>query len=140
MAITLGVAILCFTAWLFLFVIGFPEKQENIRVRTEIQDNPGNPNPEWVIHFDTIDGKPLYADTEYTSFAGEDGETTVQGAIIHLNTAPLGHANPGQFTWGYSVEEDLVPGENYDFIVVVKYGDCEVRYSVREEGLFEVTE
>lgn len=139
-AITLGVAILGFAAWMLLFIIGFPAKQENIRIKTEIQENDGNPNPEWVIHFYTVDGKPLYADIEFTSFEAEDGKSAVEGAIIHLNVAPLGHANPGQYSWGFSVGGDLMPTEDYDFIVVVKYGDGEVRYSVREEGLFEVLE
>ncbi len=138
-AITIGVAIIGFVGWLFLFEIGFPAKQDNIRVRTEIQYNDGNPNPEWVIHFETVDGKTLYAYTEETSIAGED-DTATDGRIIHLMVAPFGHMNPGSYTWGYSVENGLAPTEDYDFIVIVEYGDGEVRYSVREEGLFEVIE
>lgn len=138
-AITLGVAIIGFVAWMFLFIVGFPAKQENILIKTEIQENDGNPNPKWVIHFDTVDGKPLYARTEYTSFETEDGKPAVPGVILHLNVAPFGHMNPGKYSWGHSVGDDVV-AEEYDFIVVVKYGDGERRYSVRGEGLFEVTE
>ena len=84
-------------------------------------------------------GKPLYARAEYTSFDTEDGKPGVPGVIIHLNVAPLGHMNPGKYSWGYCVGDDVV-AEDDDFIVVVKYGDGEVRYSVREEGLFEEME
>lgn len=46
--------------------------------------------------------------------------------------------NPGNYTWGYSVENGLAPTEDYDYIVVVEFGDGAVSYSMRDEGLFAV--
>ena len=136
---TLLAAAILFVAILFLFMIGFPAKQDNIRVETEIQNNDGS--PEWVIHFETVDGQPLYEYTERTYVSTDDGKHAVNGRILHLRVAPLGNLNPGSFTWGYSVETGegygLMPTDDYDFFVVVDYGDGDVTYSMREEGMFE---
>ena len=133
--VTLSAAAIIVAAAMLLLIIGFPAKQDNIRVRTEIQNNNGN--PEWVINFETVDGRPLYEYTEETYVSTEDGKRTINGRIIHLRVAPLGNLNPGAYTWGYSVENGLMPTEDYDFFVVVDYGDADVTYSMREEGLFE---
>lgn len=136
--VTLAAIAVAFAAFLFLFEIGLPAKQDNISVKTEIQNNDGH--PEWVIHFQTLDGRPLHERTEATYISTDDGNT-VNGVILHLRTAPLGHLNPDGFTWGYSIEKDeghgLVPSEDHDFLVIVDYGDGEVTYSMREEGMFQ---
>ena len=119
---------------LFLFVFGGKAKQSDIRATTEIQEG-WNGNPEWVIHFETANGRPLYPYTEEASMA-VDGERSVNGRIIHLRVAPLGHANPSRYTWGYSVEGGLAPTDTYDFFVTVDYADGAVTYSMRDEGLF----
>ncbi|SDA63704.1 Transcriptional regulator, contains XRE-family HTH domain [Lachnospiraceae bacterium G11] len=133
--VTLSAAAIMVAAILFLFMIGFPAKQDNIRVKTEIQNNNGS--PEWVIHFETVDGQPLYEYSEETYVSTDEGGHVFNGQILHLRVAPLGNLDPGAFTWGYSVENGLMPTDDYDFFVVVDYGDGDVTYSMREEGLFE---
>ena len=135
-SITALIAALAVVAFFSFFIVGFPAKQENIRAWTEIQDG-WNGNPEWVIHFETVDGRPLYAYTRDTSFPDDNEETAIQGRTICLRVAPLGHANPGNYTWGYSIEGGLAPTEDYDFYVVVNCGDGQVTYSMRDEGLFD---
>lgn len=137
-SITVAIALVCIVAGLFLFVVGFPAKQSNIKCETEIQTL-SDGTPEWVIHFETVDGQPLYAQSEFTSFPSEDGETSISGRIVHLRVAPLGHMNPDNFTCGYSVDAGLKPTDGFDYIIVVDYGDDQVTYSMREEGLFDVT-
>ena len=134
-AISLGAAALLIGCLLFLLNVGFKARQEDVRVRTEIQDG-WNGNPEWVIHFETVDGRPLFARTQDVSTPAEDGDYAVSGRMIHLRIAPIGRMDPGSFTWGYSVEGGLAPKEDYDFFVIVDYADGQVRYSMREEGLF----
>lgn len=124
----------CGMIWLFL--IGPKAKQADIRVMTEIQEA-GTGETEWVIHFETADGRPLYPYTEETYAAAKDGEGTVSGRLIHLRVPPLGHANPGNFTWGYSLAKGLAASEDYDYYVIVDYADGQVVYSLREEGLFD---
>ena len=121
---------------ILLTVVGFPAKQDDILVRTEIQNNETG-NPEWVIHFETKDGRSLYAWTEPAGIPSEDEESSVSGRRIHLRRAPLLHANPGSFTWGYSIENGMAPSDSYDFTVIAEYADGEVTYSMREEGLFD---
>lgn len=133
--VTLSAVAIMVAAAMLLLIIGFPAKQDNIRVKTEIQNNNGS--PEWVINFETVDGQPLYEYTEETYVSTDEGKHAVNGQILHLRVAPLGNINPGSFTWGYSVENGLMPTEDYDFFVVVDYGDADVTYSMREEGLFE---
>lgn len=121
----------------FLFwIVGFRAKQEEIRVVTEIQEG-WNGNPEWVIHFKTADGKPLYPYTTSASIPSEDGTYAIPSRVIHLRVAPLGHLEPDSYTWGYSIERGLRPVGNYDFYVIVDYADGQVTYSMREEGLFD---
>lgn len=125
-------------AFLLLFEIGIPAKQDNIRVKTEIQNNYGY--PEWVINFETVNGQPIYAYTEATTIKTEDGEKVISGRIIHLRVAPLGHLNPNGYTWGYSMVKDegqgLTPTEEYDFVVIVDYADGDTSYSMQDEGMF----
>ena len=118
----------------YLFLFGGKAKQADIRATTEIQEG-WDGNPEWVIHFETANGQPLYPYTEEASMA-VDGERYVNGRIIHLRVAPLGHANPSRYTWGYSVEGGLAPTDTYDFFVTVDYADGAVTYFMRDEGLF----
>lgn len=135
---TLLAAGVLFATFSVLFVIGFPAEQDNICVRTELQNGDGH--PEWVIHFETRDGQPLYAYTKYTVADAGDGGLPVKEAVIHLRTAPLGHLDPGNYTWGYSVESGLLATEAYDFVVKVQYRDGAVSYSMRDQGLFELSE
>lgn len=65
-----------------------------------------------------------------------DEKHSINGRTIHLRIAPLGHANPSRYTWGYSMEGGLAPNETYDFFVTVDYADGAVTYSMRDEGLF----
>ena len=137
--VTLAAVAIAFVAFMFLFMIGFPAKQNNIRVKTEIQNNYGY--PEWVIDFETENGHPLYAYTDTIYTTSEDGEQVISGVTIHLRVAPLGHLDSGAFSWGYSIDMDaehgLRPTDDYDFIVTVDYGDGDVSYSMRDEGMFD---
>ena len=135
-AAILGTAIAC-GAFFLLFLHGLPAKRDNIEVLTEIQTLPGSGWPEWVIHFQARDGKPLYAVSEPGLEVAEDGETSVNGRIVHLYEAPLGHLQPDSFTCGYSVAQGLLPVEPFDYFITVVYQGEAVRYSMREEGLFD---
>ena len=130
--IALLAAALAAACGMLLFIVGFEARQDNVRAVTELQEG----GTLWAIHFETVDGKPLYAYTEAASVPSEDGRYAVGGRRIHLRVAPLGHANPGSYTWGYSVESGLLPTEDYDFYVLVDYADGQTAYSMREEGLF----
>ncbi len=134
--LTLAAAAVIACGVIWLFIIGPKAKQADIRVRTEFQENsPGI--TEWVINFETIDGRALYPYTEETYAASEDGEGTVEGRLIHLRIPPFGHANTGSFSWGYFRADGQPVSGDYDFYVIVDYADGQVRYSMREEGLFE---
>ena len=132
--ISLAAVAVAFPAFLFLFEIGLPARQDNIRVKTEIQNDESG--PEWVIHFETVNGQPLYAYTEETSVSTEDGRNTINGRIIHLRTVPFGHLNPSAYSWGYSMQKEeglgVMPADDYDFAVIVDYADGDVSYSMRE--------
>lgn len=118
----------------YLFLFGGKAKQADIRAVTEIQEG-WNGTPEWVIHFETVNGQPLYPYTEAASMTVDESHS-INGRILHLRIAPLGHANPSRYTWGYSVEGGLAPTAAYDFFVTVDYADGAVTYSMRDEGLF----
>ena len=136
--VTLAAVLVIAAGSTWLFLIGPKAKQSEIEAWTEIQEN--NDVTEWVIHFDTVDGRSLYPYTEETSVLGDDGETSYQGRIIHLRIPLLGQAHPGSFTWGYSLEPGLSAGEDYDFFVIVDYADGQVKYSLKEEGYFKSRE
>lgn len=121
---------------IMLFFVGFKPKRDQILVSKEIQTQPDG-RSEWVIHFETVGGKTLYSYTEPVVLEPENGDQMPNGTIIHLRVAPLGHVDPGSFTWGYSLEPGLVPADDFDFYVIVDYADGEEKYSMREEGLFQ---
>lgn len=132
-----GIALILFFSYSVLFVYGLPAKQDNIKVTTEVQYNDEG-IAQWIINFETADGQPIYAYTKYVNTDPvEAGTETTKEVVINLRTAPLGHVNPGKYSWGHSLDQRYEYSDDYDFIVVVKYCDKTVSYSMREEGLLD---
>ncbi len=133
-ALVIAAAVAVF--FIMMTMIGFKAESDEVLVMTEIQRQ-SDGSPEWVIHFETKDGRPIYAYTEAGSAVSDDGLTSVNARVIKLRIPPLGFTQPDNYTWGYSIETGLAPTDTYDFYVFVDYADGQVKYSMREEGLFE---
>jgi len=159
-AITLLAVIVVFGAFSWIFAIGTKVNSEDVTFSTSIEwtnfdlrNGPNSPVPEdtqidreWVIRFELNNGKALRAKVE--PIYGEDAYSvkTVTGQIVTLYevqpSALLYESSQYSYGYGYANarnESDDVH-LNDDIIIIIRFQDKEMVYSMNDEGLFEINE
>lgn len=148
-AIAVGGLILAFCILTWVFAIGMPADSCDVAVATEFQRaedygltaaylNDVYLKQEWVIHFKLINGKALRAKNKYTYEKNENGENIETGCIITLyEVQPSVLLECDNYTIGYFYNREEDPPSDFDYTITVRYGDKDVVYSMRNEGLFE---
>lgn len=117
-----------FLAWLFLFGIGLPARQNNVILNTQIEENREN-GQSWVIKFASAKGKNLTFSTSYAMYdTGGLAKCT-----IHIREVPISFNESKQpCSWGIS-KNSLDSSSDKDVKIVIDYWDEDVTYSLREE-------
>ena len=123
-------AICCILIALLFFPIfhGFSAKKDDVIISTGIEKD-SDDTAFWVIRFESRNGHGLNIRSEQDAAGG--------AITLYVYETVVNSAASDSFSWGYSLERSDNTTDDQDRTIRIVFGDDEITYSMREEGVFD---